>query len=156
MWSKDHVFAHKPKACVQAHAMVLEQCSVCSQCSLKGSTCEDPAPAAGTEELFDCTSGAAVEWSEAKAIWCCEHHERGCDAAPQDKQVFFQKKVSQDAQAADAEQRLARRGRAFAAGFIGLGALGGVILLFARSSSSARRRCVRHIDQPIDRLVFAE
>jgi len=156
MWSKDHVFADKPKACVQAHAMVLEQCSVCSQCSLKGSTCEDPAPAAGTEELFDCTSGAAVEWSEAKAIWCCEHHERGCDVAPQDKQVFFQKKVSQDAQAADAEQRLARRGRAFAAGFIGLGALGGVVLLFARSSSSARRRCIRYMDQPIDHLISAE
>lgn len=154
MWSKDHVFADKPKACIQAHAMVLGQCSVCSLCTLKASSCEDPVPGSASEEIFDCTSGAAVEWSQAKAVWCCERHKRGCGVAPQDKRVFFQRKIAEDAAAAGAEQRLERRGRALAAGFIGLGALGSVILLFARSSSSGRRRCrrVRYADH----LVLAE
>jgi len=154
MWSKEHVFVGKPKACVQAHAMVLGQCAVCSQCTLEASTCEGPDEAASTEELFDCDQGATMEWSSAKAVWCCEHHTRGCDVAPQDQQVFFQKKVAEDGEAPGAE---ASTRRAAAAAFIGVAALGSAALLAARSSSMGRNTFrpprARSIDGYVERFV---
>jgi hypothetical protein len=93
MWSVDHIFAGKPKACQQAHSMVLKQCEVCSQCKVEHTECEASAPP-DTQEIFDCTSGAAVEWSDAKKAWCCENHQQACDLMPRDnRKVFFQRKV---------------------------------------------------------------
>lgn len=158
-WSKEHIFEGKPHACKQAHDMVLGQCEVCRHCTLQAATCtgeEGPEDANAEEQLFDCYQGAAVEWGTAKVLWCCEHHERGCDAVPRNRPVFFQKKISDDV--AEADQQLARRGQVFRYGFIALCGVGSFALLFARSwSSVSRQRRYAYTDfRNADRLIFVE
>lgn len=93
-WSANHVFNHAPQACAKAHAMVQSQCTVCHLCNIKQTGClhSPELQAARAEDIFDCYSGAAVEWSQAKKAWCCEFHKQACDLITQDAQVFFEKK----------------------------------------------------------------
>lgn len=125
-WSVEHVFVGKPHACSQAHDMVLDQCAVCSLCELGESECGAAAPT-NEDRLFDCEKGASVEWSQAKAVWCCEHHSKACDHA-ETNHVFFQKK--------DAESSMTSKAHGSLSVVIiaGLAALGASVLFVLRST----------------------
>lgn len=89
-WAYRHVFNGSQAACAKAHALVVKDCTACSEscevqdaCGLRAalrSSIADPEGSAGGRR-FNCShdlSDWQRQWSREKQEWCCRHVARGC------------------------------------------------------------------------------